>query len=274
MESSGTGDLESAFPLPDKRGRSTRTRHYSISNQQGEALTADQMRELGNLYATYNMMTRKLTTVVNGQNMEQPIRMGNPGVVGLWSFSVVTILLGVFRLFIPWKPTSILLPTALLFGGIAQYIAGFLDLYVGGTFSATVLISYGAFWAGNGILYFPAVKSIVDDYVNAEDLHQAQMIYDMMWALYTLMLVVLSLFIRSGTIVFTWCLFWVFLTLILAAAFDYTQNYAVLRASGVCAILAALGAFYSGITVIMEEQGRHWHVGHYPWCHKPEPKTE
>ena len=45
-------------------------------------MSVEQLKELGNLYATYNMMTRKLTTVVNGQNMEQPIRMGNPGVVG------------------------------------------------------------------------------------------------------------------------------------------------------------------------------------------------
>ncbi|KAI8338094.1 GPR1/FUN34/yaaH family-domain-containing protein [Chlamydoabsidia padenii] len=198
------------------------------------------LRDVGNMYAAYNMMVRTASPVVNGQKSERPLHMGNPSVIGLWSFAMVTILLGIDRLFLPWKPINMLLPTALMFGGLSQLVAGFLDLFVGGTFSGTILVSYGAFWTGRGIMFFPdAETGSTRMYADPMDAIQADAIYDIIWALYTFMLVCLSLKIRSGE--------------------------HMVRASGVCCILAALGAFYSGIAAVLEEQSQHCPVGHYPW---------
>ncbi|CAO3629976.1 unnamed protein product [Cunninghamella blakesleeana] len=235
--------------------------------------TKVELKDLGNILATYNL-TRKVDPVVNGQNDTRNIHSGNPAVTGLFSFGVVTIILGIFRLFLPWKPQVVLLPSALLFGGITQFIAGFFDLFVGGTFSAVILISYGAFWTGNGMMMVPSMSMVYDEYVNLEDRHQAQAIYCFIWSFYTLMLTGVSLGIKSGTLILSWCLFFVFLTLLLEAIWYLTDIEAVIRASGVCAMLAALGSFYSGVTAIFEEQGKSFPVGHYYWCKDKNIKTQ
>ncbi|ORZ10161.1 GPR1/FUN34/yaaH family-domain-containing protein [Absidia repens] len=252
-----------------ERGQYEDRFRHRLSLPEASRFDEKRLRDMGNMYAAYNMMVRTASPVVNGQNSERPLHMGNPGVLGLWSFAVVTILLGVFRLFLPWKPANIILPTALMFGGLSQLIAGFADLFVGGTFSGAILISYGAFWSGNGIMFFPdTVIGATAEYANAEDLAQARAIYDIIWALYTLMLACLSLKIRSGTFNLTFNLFFVFLALLLNGCHFLTNpglGENLIRASGVCCILAAVGAFYSGIAAVLEEQGIHCGVGHYPW---------
>ncbi|KAI9257942.1 GPR1/FUN34/yaaH family-domain-containing protein [Phascolomyces articulosus] len=180
----------------------------------------------------WEWLTRTASPLVNGQSDRRPLTMGNPAVLGLWSFATVTILLGCYNLFLPHKPNHIILPTALLFGGIAQYIAGFLDLFYGGTFSGTILVSYGAFWAGSGMMMLPSAALTLDSYATEWDLAQANAIYHFFWSFYTAMLVGISLKIKSGTFILTWCLFWVFITLFLTAIYYITDVSAVLRVSG------------------------------------------
>ncbi|KAI9498010.1 GPR1/FUN34/yaaH family-domain-containing protein [Zychaea mexicana] len=216
----------------------------------------------------WEWLTRSASPLVNGQSDRRPLTMGNPAVLGLWSFATVTLLLAAYNLFLPHKPNHILLPTALLFGGIAQYIAGFLDLFYGGTFSGTILVSYGAFWAGSGMMMLPSVSATLNAYATDWDVAQGNAIYHFFWAFYTLMLVGLSLKIRSGSFVLTWCLFWVFITLFLTAIYYITDTQAVLRVSGVSAFFAGLGAYYSGLAAILEEQKEKLWVGKYNWTKK------
>jgi succinate-acetate transporter protein len=138
-------------------------------------------------------------------------------------------------------------------------------------------------------MFFPsAVIGSKADYANAADIAQADAIYDIIWALYTFMLACLSLRIRSGTFNLTFNLFFVFLALLLNGCNFLTSSGIsenLVRASGnacsftdqpikvlnhivllgVCCILAAVGAFYSGIAAILEEQNQHCPVGHYSW---------
>ncbi|KAG1675985.1 hypothetical protein FOA52_014229 [Chlamydomonas sp. UWO 241] len=77
---------------------------------------------------------------------------GNPGPVGLLAFGMTTLML----MFIetgwtatsdgPFKPTVI--AYAMFYGGLAQFIAGILELIKGSTFAGTAFMSYGAFWMG------------------------------------------------------------------------------------------------------------------------------
>ncbi|KAI7847657.1 GPR1/FUN34/yaaH family-domain-containing protein [Circinella umbellata] len=213
----------------------------------------------------WEWLTRSASPLVNGQSDRRPLTMGNPAVLGLWSFAMVTNLLAAYNLFLPHKPNHIIFPTALLFGGIAQYLAGFLDLFYGGTFSGTILVSYGAFWAGSGMMMLPSAASTLDSYETAWDLAQANAIYHFFWAFYTVMLLGISIKIKSGTFILSWCLFWVFVTLLLSAIYYITDVSAVLRVSGVSAFFAALGAYYSGIAAVMEEQKVKLPVGKYRW---------
>ncbi|KAL1927445.1 hypothetical protein VTP01DRAFT_3682 [Rhizomucor pusillus] len=216
----------------------------------------------------FEQFTRPASPMVNGQNDRRPLTMGNPGVIGLWSFATVTILLGTFNLFLPHKSNHVIFPTALLFGGIAQYIAGFMDLFYGGTFSGTILVSYGAFWAGSGMLMLPSAASVLEAYETEEDVAQANAIYHFMWSIYTFMLMCISLKIRTGTFILTWCLSFVFITLLLEGIYYITNVSPILRVSGVTAYLAALGAYYSGCAAVMEEQNVKLWVGQYRKWHK------
>ncbi|KAI9310731.1 GPR1/FUN34/yaaH family-domain-containing protein [Dichotomocladium elegans] len=220
------------------------------------------------LPSEYLNMTRRASPAVLAQGDRRPLSMGNPAVLGLWAFATVTILLGVYNLFLPHKSNHILYPTAMLFGGLAQYVAGFLDLFYGGTFSGTILVSYGAFWAGTGMMMLPTVEPVLDAYQTAWDLRQANAIYDFMWSFYTLMLLFVSFKVKNGTFILSWCLWWVFVTLFLSAIYFITDVTAVLRVSGVTAFLAAIGAYYSGCAAVFEEQRSKWWVGKYKWVKK------
>ncbi|KAI9017935.1 GPR1/FUN34/yaaH family-domain-containing protein [Phycomyces nitens] len=206
-------------------------------------------------------LTRTANPILNAQSGRRPISSGNPAVIGNWSFAVVTILLGTFNIFLPGKPNHVILPTAIMFGGLAQCVAGFIDLSFGGTFSGTILVSYGAFWTGAGMFMLPTVYPTLAAYEDERDLARANGIYNLFWSFYTLMLVGLSVKVKNGTFVLTWNLWWVFMTLLFTAVYNFTDILPLLRVSGVFAYLAALGAFYSGIAIVMEEQGVRLWVG-------------
>ncbi|KAJ8663142.1 hypothetical protein O0I10_001319 [Lichtheimia ornata] len=212
----------------------------------------------------YMIMTRAASPVVFGQGQRRPLSMGNPAVLGLWSFATVTLLLGTFSLFLPHKSNSIIFPTALLFGGIAQTIAGFFDLFYGGTFSSTILISYGCFWIGNGLMMLPSIQApLTATYASEDDIAQANAIFHFIWAIYTLMVTAVSLRFKHGTFILTWCLAWVFCTLFLTGMYYAIGSQAILRTSGICAYMAAIGAYYSGCAAVFEEQNERWWVGNY-----------
>ncbi|KAJ8656001.1 hypothetical protein O0I10_008222 [Lichtheimia ornata] len=199
------------------------------------------------------------------QKGQTKFHMGNPAPLALWSFATVTALLATFNLFLPDQPNSIILPTALMFGGLAQYIAGFLDLFYGGSYTAIIFVSYGAFWAGNGLLMLPSVASSLQAYTSEYDVNRANGIYHFIWAIYTLLHVGMSFKIKNGTFMNTWNLTMVFITILFEGVHYMTNITGLLRFSGVSAYLAALGAYYVGLADLMREQGVRMWVGKYKW---------
>ncbi|GAA3685133.1 MULTISPECIES: acetate uptake transporter [Acetobacter] len=76
--------------------------------------------------------------------LHTPLR-ANPAPLGLMGFGMTTILLNLHNAgLVPMG--SAILAMGLLFGGIAQIIAGILEYDAGNTFGMTAFISYGAFW--------------------------------------------------------------------------------------------------------------------------------
>ncbi|HEY5051365.1 MAG TPA: acetate uptake transporter [Acidothermaceae bacterium] len=80
--------------------------------------------------------------------------VANPAPLGLVGFGLTTLLLSVINAgFIsaaPGTPTagslSVVLATAIAFGGVGQILAGMWEFKVGNTFGATAFTSYGLFW--------------------------------------------------------------------------------------------------------------------------------
>lgn len=111
----------------------------------------------------------------------------------------------------------------------------FFDLFYGGTFSSTILISYGCFWIGNGLMMLPSIQApLTATYASEDDIAQANAVYHFIWAIYTLMVTAVSLRFRHGTFILTWCLAWVFCTLFLTGMYYAIGSQALLRTSGEC----------------------------------------
>ncbi len=78
-------------------------------------------------------------------------KKGNPAVVGLAGFGLTTLLLQIHNLgFIGLGPV---LAMGIMFGGLAQLIAGFQEKTNGNNFGYSAFVTYGAFWIGLCIIW-------------------------------------------------------------------------------------------------------------------------
>jgi succinate-acetate transporter protein len=70
--------------------------------------------------------------------------LGNPAVVGLGGFGLTTMMLQFHNL--GWVGLAPVIWLGLVFGGAAQFIAGFQEQKMGNNFGFAAFASYGAFW--------------------------------------------------------------------------------------------------------------------------------
>jgi succinate-acetate transporter protein len=68
----------------------------------------------------------------------------NPAVIGLMGFAMTTMLTGLN--FAGYFPGGAALALALIWGGVAQFVAGWVALKQGNIFTGTVFVGYGSFW--------------------------------------------------------------------------------------------------------------------------------
>jgi succinate-acetate transporter protein len=78
-------------------------------------------------------------------------RIGNPAVVGLGGFGLTTLLLQLHNLDLVSKGP--VLAMGIIFGGLAQMIAGFQEQKTGNNFGYAAFVGYGSFWIGLSIIW-------------------------------------------------------------------------------------------------------------------------
>ena len=92
-------------------------------------------------------------------------KLGNPAVVGLAGFGLTTLLLQFHNL--GFSGLGPVLAMGLVFGGLAQLIAGFMEFKTGNNFGFAAFTTYGAFWIGLAIIWilnnFEVYKSSPSD---------------------------------------------------------------------------------------------------------------
>jgi hypothetical protein len=71
-------------------------------------------------------------------------KQGNPAVVGLAGFGLTTLVLQFHN--VGWMETGPVIWLGLIFGGLAQMIAGLQEKETGNNFGYSAFTSYGAFW--------------------------------------------------------------------------------------------------------------------------------
>ncbi|KAG1674030.1 hypothetical protein FOA52_000336 [Chlamydomonas sp. UWO 241] len=173
---------------------------------------------------------------------------GNPGPVGLLAFGMTTLML----MFIetgwtatsdgPFKPTVI--AYAMFYGGLAQFIAGILELIKGSTFAGTAFMSYGAFWMGWFMLeYFLTIDPILSNSLTGKTLWLA------LWGVLTSGFFVVTLRKNFG-------LMYVFsslaITFFMLAGGVYSYN--TTKAAGYVGFSCGSAAIYTALAMLYQDE--------------------
>ncbi len=77
-------------------------------------------------------------------------KLANPAVVGLAGFSMTTLVLQFHN--VGWMGLGPVVVLGLIFGGLAQMIAGFQEHKMGNNFGYSAFVSYGSFWIGLALI--------------------------------------------------------------------------------------------------------------------------
>ena len=188
--------------------------------------------------------------------MEQ-VKLGNPAVVGLAGFGMTTFLLQLHNL--GWMGIGPVLWIGLFYGGLAQFIAGFLEFRVGNNFGFSAFVSYGAFWiAIAGFLIFGTSPELVKAYPLLKLTGPEVGYFLLAWTIYTFIMFIASMK-HNGALAI------VFLTLVLGFAGLTVKELAGNEFIGTLAawdlLLCAASAWYLMAHVIFADVGINLPVG-------------
>lgn len=126
------------------------------------------------------------------------VKLANPAVVGLGGFGLTTFLLQLHN--IGLMGIGPVLAMGLIFGGLAQFIAGFMEQKMGNNFGFAAFVAYGSFWIGLGIIWLLQYHNMFN--INKQEVG----FFLLAWALFTAILLIASLRIHFA-------MFFTFLTL-------------------------------------------------------------
>ena len=168
-------------------------------------------------------------------------KLGNPAVVGLAGFGLTTLLLQLHN--IGLCGTGPVLAMGLIFGGLAQFIAGFMEQKVGNNFGYSAFTAYGSFWIGLAIIWLLNHFNIYP--VSAADLGW----YLVAWALYTCILLFASFYVHKAMAI-TFILLEIGFILLIIGHFGYPKMNVV---AGYELILCALAAWYMMAAIIIND---------------------
>lgn len=164
--------------------------------------------------------------------------LGNPAVVGLGGFGLTTIILQLHLLGL--CSLGPVIACGLVFGGLAQFIAGFEAQKVGNNFGYAFFTAYGAFWIAYCIIQLLNKLDIYHS--NTTDIGY----FLVVWTLYTIILWGASLYIH-GAMSFTFSLLVLGLILLDLGHFGYP---AMGKVASYVLIFGALNAWYMMAHVI------------------------
>lgn len=177
-------------------------------------------------------------------------KFANPAPLGLMGFAGTTFVLSWYNTGVRGiTEPNVVVGLALAYGGLAQFLAGMWEFAAGNTFGATAFSSYGAFWFSYAAIFIPN-SGILAAYEgeNESQLTQALGFYLLSWFLVTFIFLIAALRSSVGLVsVF----FFLTITFILLAAYEFTGHTTVRIAGGSFGIVTAFCAFYVALAGLL-----------------------
>jgi hypothetical protein len=171
-------------------------------------------------------------------NQQSAPSLGNPAVVGLAGFGLTTLILQFHNL--GWCGMGPIVALGLVFGGIAQMIAGFQEFKCGNNFGYSAFVSYGAFWIALSVILLLNHFGIYTS--SGTDIG----FFLVVWTFYTAILWVAAMRIHAA-MASTFTLLLIGFILLDLAHFGFPS---LTRAAAYVLILCALNAWYMMAHVI------------------------
>jgi len=184
-------------------------------------------------------------------------KVANPGPLGLLGFGMTTILLNFVHNARLGSVDAMILGMGLVYGGLAQVIAGVLEFRKGNTFGTVAFTSYGLFWWSYAFInllprsiFFPGYQS---------PSNESMMAYFIMWGLFTLIMFFGTLKTnRTLQMVFMTLTILFFLLGIKSGLLAYTSLTAsdlelFTRIIGIEGIITGFSAFYLALAEVLNE---------------------
>ena len=169
----------------------------------------------------------------------------DPAPLGLSAFAATTLVFSLVNAEIiqqgpdpSQQIINLFLPMALIYGGLAQLIAGILEFRTGNTFAVTGFGSFGAFWISLAIMNLFARQGIISE----PRLAEAQGWFFLAFSIFTFILLIASFGLNVGLVV-TFAL--LFATLVLLTIGDLNGGH---PAGGIGALFATIGGYVGIVT--------------------------
>ena len=175
-------------------------------------------------------------------------KLANPAPLGLLGFGMTTVLLNIHNAGL-YPLGSMILAMGLVYGGLAQVLAGVMEYKKGNTFGTLAFSSYGLFWWSLVILLLLPNFTLLSPAVTAPD-NTAMAAYFFMWGMFTLLMF-------GGTMKTNRALQFVFSSLtvlfFLLATVRLTGSSELLLITGIEGIICGASAIYTGIAEVLNE---------------------
>ena len=169
---------------------------------------------------------------------DKVVPIADPAPLGLAAFAGTTFVLSLFNAGIGSPElVAVVLPLALLYGGIVQLLAGMWEFRNDNTFGAVAFSSYGAFW----ISYFVYARYFAGTLPPA-DAHTATGIFLLMWTIFTVYMTVAALKTNGALIAVFGT---VLITFVLLTVGEFVESTFLLHAGGYLGLVAAGCAWYA-----------------------------
>ncbi|MFI8183947.1 acetate uptake transporter [Actinacidiphila glaucinigra] len=182
---------------------------------------------------------------------EPPTRvLADPAPLGLAAFGATTLMVSLFNAGVRPELVAAVFPTAFLFGGVIQLVAGIFELKQGGTFGGTAFSAFGAFW-----MAYAVYGHFVEPTLPPDQAHFATGMFALPWT-------IISFYLTIATLRTTGVLLALFgsatTTLTVLTVAEFVDSDPARRIGGAIGLVTAALALYASFAgVINTTWGRH-----------------
>jgi len=183
-------------------------------------------------------------------------KLSNPAPLGLAGFAFTTWMLSMINA--GWFSAAGMgdvLALAFAYGGTAQIIAGVLEFPRGNTFGTTAFVSYGAFWWSFALFIAFFSAQVPEGFLGW---------YLFVWGVFTFYMWIGSLHTNRALQLVLLAL-WI--TYLLLAIGDWSQNTLITRIGGYTGLITALLAFYASAAELINDTYGHVVLPTHPHAH-------